>query len=259
MIHIYDANAWLRRSLNRNSVSASTVDPRVLYYTNICNPETEIWVWDGANNNERRRKLFAPYKIRDYDGQENIFAGLQIYRELLEHSRAMQVEIAGWEADDVCATLAKRYASQGEAVTVYTNDLDYQQLLQFPNITLKGFKLDPDIPPRFISLYKALVGDKSDKIPGIPGFGPGAFKGLRDLWPVLDKALRERDIATFRAQPWKPSINAWLADDANAELVCTFHQITQMLDVPIDEINANLKIGVINTEAAEALFARFMF
>lgn len=259
MIQIYDANAHLRRDLNRNGVLDPVgMSPRAIYQAALQSSIPQIWVWDGPRNNERRRVLFPGYKIRDYTGQENIFAGLQIYREVLAHSSAVQIEVPDWEADDVCATIAKRYASAGMPVTIFTNDFDYHQLRQWPLITIRGVKSDEGVPPKFIPLYKALRGDNSDKIPGLPGYGPKAWESMRDIWPVLDEALRNKDAATFRAQPFTKKCALWLSSDENFALLCAYYQITHMLDVPLDEIDEHTKVGVPNPAAAEQLFAKFM-
>lgn len=258
MILIYDANAYLRQSLNRQQLGGVNMDPRLIYEQVNASPHPSFWVWDGAFNNDRRRAVFPGYKVRDYTGQENIFAGLEIYREVLAHSKAIQIEVPKWEADDVCYTLAKRFAGQGEQVVIHTNDFDFHQLRAIRGITIKGIPEQLPFPPAYTSLYKALRGDPSDKIPGLPGFGPKAWEAVAGIYDVLDAALRERDAATLRAQPFRPSIKAWLMDDENVELVFSFYQITQMLEVPIEEIEANMKVGVPNPFAVQSLFSRFI-
>jgi 5'-3' exonuclease len=252
VIQIYDANAFLRRSLNQFDMVG--LNPRQIYQEALQSQVPQIWVWDGPGNNDRRRALFPGYKIRDYTGQENIFAGLQIYRDVLSHSTAVQIEVPGWEADDVCATLAKRYAP----VTIHTNDFDYWQLADNPLITLKGVRPNPDVPPSYVPLYKALRGDPSDKIPGLPGFGPKAWLAMRGIYDVLDEALRTRNADLFRAQPFTTKPKLWLSSDENFELLCVYYDITRMLDVPLEEIDQHTRAGVPNPAAAEQLFARFM-
>jgi 5'-3' exonuclease len=259
VIQIYDANAYLRQSLNRNGIFDPVgASPRLVYEAANASPYPQIWVWDGANNNERRRAIFPGYKIRDYTGQEDIFAGLKLYRELLTHSKAMQIEVPEWEADDVCGTLAKHYAGHGQLVTVHTNDFDFHQLTVHPLIKIKGMRPEEGIEPRYVSLYKALCGDKSDKIDGIPGFGKKTFLSMCGIWDVLDRALRERDAETFRSQPFKPKPRLWLSSDENMELIFAYHQITQMLDVPLDLIEKHTKPGQLNIAAAQSIFSRFM-
>lgn len=258
MIYIYDANAHLRQSLNRPQLGAVQLDPRIVYERANANPYPEFWVWDGPGNNDRRRAIYPGYKIRDYTGQENIFAGLRLYREVLAHSKAIQVEVPKWEADDVCYTLAKRFAGQGEQVVIFTNDWDFHQLRTIAGITIKGIPTDIPFLPEYTALFKALCGDKSDKIPGIPGFGKKSWEAFAGIYGVLDQAFRERDAITIRQQPFKPSIKAWLQSEENTDLLFSFYDITRMLEVPVDEIERHIRPGVPNPIAAQELLTRFM-
>ena len=258
-IQIYDANAYLRRSLNRHECfDPAGADPRITYQAALQSQIPQIWVWDGPNNNDRRREIFPGYKIRDYTGQENIFAGLQIYRDVLVHSRAHQIEVPGWEADDVCATVARHYANAGMPVVVHTNDFDFHQLTVHPLIKIKGVKPHENVPAIYVPLYKACRGDSSDKIDGIPGFGPKTWASMRDLWPVMDKALAEKDADTFRSLPFTKKPTLWLSSDENFELLCGYYAITRMFDVPMDLIEKHTKVGQPNPAAANQLFSRFM-
>lgn len=257
MIEIYDANAYLRQDLNRSD-GVAPLSPRFLYNAVNASRNPHLWVWDGPRNNERRRALFPGYKLRDYTGQENIFAGLQIYRQLLSFSKATQIEVPEYEADDVCATLARYFAGQGHPVTVYTNDFDFHQLTVNPLIKLKGVRAVDGVPARYVSLYKALKGDSSDKIPGLPGFGHKSWEALSGVHEVLDHAMRERDAHTLRQQPWKPAQRAWLTLDENVELLFIYYQITTMLEVPLPLIEQHTKRGELNPQAADELFSRFL-
>lgn len=258
MINIYDANAFLRTSLNRQDGAAS-LSPRILYEQMNHSHDVNVWVWDGANNNARRRVLLPEYKMRDYEGQEDIFAGLKLYREVLGHSKATQIEVPEWEADDVCATLAKRWSRMGIPITIFTNDFDFHQLSSLHQVTIKGMRPIEGVTPQMVSAYKALRGDSSDKIKGLPGFGHGRWMEMKEVHGELDAGLKNKDAKALRALPFKPAVRAWLADDANIELLFIYYRITQMLDVPVDEIEAHTKPGVPNPAAAQALFQRFMF
>jgi 5'-3' exonuclease len=143
-------------------------------------------------------------------------------------------------------------------VTIHTNDFDFHQLSVLPLLTLKGVRPKDGIPAKFVSLYKAMCGDASDKIPGIPGFGDKTFAKFREVWPVLDQAMRDRDAATIRSQPFTPKPMLWLSSDENMELLFAYHQITRMLDVPLDLIEQHTRPGRPDQAAAQSLFSRFM-
>jgi 5'-3' exonuclease len=92
---------------------------------------------------------------------------------------------AKFEADDVIANYARFLAEKGEEVVVASNDKDFAQLLWegHENIRVwdpgtKSFMKRPDVNPM---LLKAFMGDKSDNIPGIKGFGPKkALSAVKD-------------------------------------------------------------------------------
>jgi 5'-3' exonuclease len=260
MITIYDANAYLRRSLNRPQMGGINMDPRMVYEAAMVSPLPQIWVWDGPRHNDRRRALFPTYKLRDYDGQENVFAGLEIYKQVLAHANCQQITVPDYEADDVVGTLAKHFSANGVVATVETNDFDYHQLSNLPGLKIKGLpKNEAGVHPHYVPLYKALVGDKSDKIPGLPNFGDKMWLGLSGVHHLLDKALRDKDARAIRAQNWKPQHAAWLTSDENVELLFTYYVIVQMMDVPLELIDQYTAHGVPDRNAAQALFSRFMF
>ncbi len=117
------------------------------------------------------------------------------------------VEVAGFEADDIIGTLSQQAEAAGMDVVILTGDLDALQLVSDRTVVLspqrglsetvvydkarvhERFGFDP---PRMID-YKALCGDASDNIPGIPGIGDKTAKSLvaeyGDLEGVLAGAL----------------------------------------------------------------------
>jgi len=79
------------------------------------------------------------------------------------------------EADDLIANVARSLAKDGKDCVIASNDKDFQQLLgESPHIRLydTGKKEYVTTPGYNVLVYKALLGDKSDNVPGVPGFGP---------------------------------------------------------------------------------------
>lgn len=250
MITIFDANAVLRTSLH----NGFQFDPRSFYVKALTADHVHFWVWDGGRHNERRREIWPGYKIRNYDGQENIFKGLELYKELLVFSPAIQIAVPTYEADDVCYTLAKKFVAAGERVTIHTNDQDFHQI---EGVTLKGVSLVDGVDRQYVTTYKALKGDSSDKIPGAPGFGPKSWEALAGHYGAAKRALAGRDYPALRALPLPPRVKSWLMDDENASQLCDFFQITTMIDVPEDLIAKHTLFGTPRPDLAEEIFARF--
>ncbi len=109
----------------------------------------------------------------------------------------------GVEADDVIGTLAKQATEQGHEVLVSTGDKDMAQLVN-DHVTLvntmtdtkmdfKGVMEKFGIAPHRIIEYLALIGDKSDNIPGVPSVGPKtAVKWLTE-YETLDELIHNAD------------------------------------------------------------------
>jgi 5'-3' exonuclease len=149
------------------------------------------------------------------DGTEQTPPGLAVQipliTQVLEAAGLTLAEHAGYEADDVIATLAHRAADRGEGpVEVVTGDRDLFQLVDDARqirvlYTVKGLgKLDPvteaeiakkyDIPGRAYGDFAVLRGDPSDGLPGVPGVGEKSaaalirtFGGIEGIVNALDK------------------------------------------------------------------------
>lgn len=255
MIHLYDANNVLRRDFER--AGETTTNTRLIYEEANASEDHQIWVWDGYNHNARRRELFPDYKVGRQATGEDIFTGLNLMKEVLSYSKADQIEVAGWEADDVIFSLSKFFSTNGVETTVHTNDLDYYQLSSLPHITLNGVRV-PDFDPEYITLYKTLVGDPSDKISGIPGFGPRTFESIKSYWNDLIIAFENNDRAFIRNMDVKPKTRAFLLDDEGMDLLFSFWKIVQMWEVPREEIDKGWTRGSLNPQAAQDIFTRFM-
>lgn len=101
------------------------------------------------------------------------------------------------EADDLIANYARFLADKGEEVVVASNDKDFVQLLSGAPENIKVYdtgKKEFVTPPEYDPVvYKALVGDKSDNIPGVDGFGPKkAAKAAADPSFEPDKLGQEQ-------------------------------------------------------------------
>lgn len=257
MIYIYDGNNVMLRDLDK--VGGERIGLRRRY--EMCNDgNVHIYVWDGRNHNERRRAVYPAYKANRTPMAEDRFAQIHVFREALQHSLAYQVDCNGWEADDVIGALVHRFASRKMPVTVFTNDLDYWQLMQYSNVTIDGIRPEgaPNCEPHHIPLYKALVGDPSDNIKGVPGFGPKSWNALTP--PDRKKLLRaiEEDCNELVHElplPTRPR-NLLLNPDNRKEARAAL-AVTRFLPVPEAELDAGMKQGVLNREAANALFRRF--
>jgi DNA polymerase-1 len=132
-----------------------------------------------------RHEQFTEYKAHRPETAETFYVQVPAARELVEAMGIPVIALEGYEADDVLGTLAQRAREQGYQVLIVTGDQDALQLVgegAFVLMPQKGmgqtvrydeqavrerFGLEPSQLPDF----KALKGDPSDNIPGVPGIG----------------------------------------------------------------------------------------
>jgi len=252
MIDIYDGNNIMRRQFEKHDWGAPLMSLRQRYEQQLAAaPGTQIWVWDGREHNERRRELYPPYKMNRTPAGEDIWSQVRLWRELLGYTSATQIEVHGWEADDVIGTLVRKMPGRAR---VHTNDMDYGQIAHL--CTLNGVKMK-DVEPKWIALYKAMCGDASDNIKGIPGFGPGRWASMAPHWPAILAAVRAGDAAAFAQLPFKPKVAAWLAVEENIAELQAMLTITHFHTVPDDELNGGITVGAPDFHRAHVRMSEF--
>jgi DNA polymerase I len=152
-----------------------------------------------------RSKEYLEYKAGRRAMPDDLRPQIEMVREILEAFSIPIHGIAGFEADDVIGTLSRIAEERGHAVTIVSGDLDCLQLVSESVEALvprRGitdtFVYGPDQvrqrygfePPQLID-FKALRGDTSDNIPGVPGVGDKtAAKLVQDFGSV--EAMLER-------------------------------------------------------------------
>jgi len=159
-------------------------------------PDARIFVcWDGSS--QRRKAIFPGYKEgrTPFDG----YAQILWLRDALPEFGVVQIWNEQEEADDVIASLIHLRLSDQENI-VYSTDRDLLQLvsgttkLLYPSIAGKPEKLyDVDavrleygIDPSKMVMFRAFLGDTSDKIPGIPRLREKTLTGLIRMYGSLD-------------------------------------------------------------------------
>ena len=160
-----------------------------------CNPSYVYIIWEGGGSVRKRsvykdyKRQSRPVKLNRYyedipDTLQNRNYQIQTLIKFLDNFPVTQLYIEGSEADDVIGYLCK-YRFKTRPKVILSSDHDYYQLLDKLTIiyspTLKTFVNEEfvinkfGIHPSNFALAKAIVGDNSDNIPGVPGAG---FKTL---------------------------------------------------------------------------------
>ena len=149
-------------------------------------PDYVCVAWDKPKTNIRKRlEIYPEYKAGRKPAPADFYAQIPILHELLEAFGWPLYELDDYEADDIMATLAKKASEQGIEACLITSDLDALQAIN-PLVHVYALKkgltnIDLFKPESFQEKYgirvdqfldlKALKGDSSDNIPGVPGIG----------------------------------------------------------------------------------------
>ncbi len=146
-----------------------------------------------------RHDMYADYKGTRKKTDDELIAQMPLTREVVEAFNMPLMEREGYEADDVIGTLAYRYGKELEVVIV-TGDMDELQLVDdhvkvytmrrgFSDTVLydrAAVEAKYGVTPEEFVVYKALKGDTSDNIPGVPGVGDKTATDLVSKYKTLD-------------------------------------------------------------------------
>lgn len=255
MLRIYDMNSYMRVVLETD---VSGLGPRNFMQDVFNCPDPVICVWDGPNGNRKRREIYPEYKMGRKAPDTGIYNGFHLTQQTLNHSKAIQIKVPDYEADDVIAYLARRYAKAGEFVAIYSSDYDMMQLVgEYPKNIVCGASSKNGVNPKHVRLFKTWVGDSSDKIPGVPRFGPVNWNrnGPARLQRATEMIFAGDSDWHTRVE-LKSKMIEWI--DKNPDQLKAFWDIVGFLDVPAALIDEHATIGVPDYYKADAVLKEFL-
>lgn len=149
-----------------------------------------------------RHQAYGAYKAGRAPTPEDFPRQLSLIKELVDLLGLVRLEVPGYEADDVLATLARRAEGEGYEVRILTADRDLYQLLSERVSILhpEGHTITPQWlwekyglrPEQWVD-YRALSGDPSDNLPGVKGIGEKTAAKLLQEWGSLENLLKNLD------------------------------------------------------------------
>ncbi len=150
-----------------------------------------------------RHEMFADYKANRAEMPADLVPQIPLVRRLLEVMGIPCLELPGFEADDVLATLAVRTVARDGTCVIATSDKDARQLLG-ERVRLLNLRTNADfgpaelladwgIRPDQVVDFLSLVGDSVDNVPGVPGIGPKIAAELLQKHGTLDAVLASVD------------------------------------------------------------------
>lgn len=231
-------------------------------------PESPVVVIFDAKGKTFRDEIYSDYKAQRPPMPDDLRSQVEPIHKIVKALGMPLIVEEGVEADDVIGTLARQASEQGVDTLISTGDKDMAQLVD-KHVTLintmtdtlmdiDGVKEKFGIPPELIIDFLALMGDKVDNIPGVPGVGEKTalallqgLGGIKDLYDNLDKiaALGFRGSKTMAKK----------LEENRAEADLSYLLATIKLDVELNEAIADFKKPEPDTSALIELFTEFEF
>ena len=228
------------------------------------NPDAVVVVFD------RKEKTFRHEAAPEYKAQrekqpDSLYAQLDVVRtQLLPAAGVATLDLAGFEGDDIIATIAAAVGHQDELIIV-TGDRDAYQLVSDPNVRVlynkrgvsdyalydeAGIKERTGVTPAQYPDYAALRGDPSDNLHGVPGVGEKTAAKLINQYGTLQAVFDAADDQT-------PKLRASL-HEARDRVIRNAGLMLLRRDVPVD-LQQSAWVPQPNATALQALFARLEF
>ncbi|MBI5842765.1 MAG: DNA polymerase I [Chloroflexi bacterium] len=209
-----------------------------------------------------RDEIFPAYKATRAKMPEDLRPQIERIREMVDAFNIPRLEMEGYEADDVLGSVAGIAAEKGLGVKIITGDRDLLQLVnERTAVYLAGddqmYITDQDVikklgvRPDQVVDYKAIVGDKSDNIPGVPGVGEKTAISLLEKFGTLDNVYAHMDEVENR---WKNKLEQ---GKESAYLSYNLAKIKTDLDIKLDLEHA--KVGEFDPAPLETIFRELEF
>ncbi len=167
-------------------------------------PEYFVVVFDGPDNKKSRTDIYSEYKSHRAEMPEDLFSQLEKALYFCEIAGIPMLSVTGVEADDTIGSIALWAEQKGVDVFLCSSDKDLCQL-----VSDKIFIINPHkdnllidrgkvkelfgVYPEQMIDYLAIVGDASDNIPGLSGFGPKTAASLLSQFGSLHAILADPD------------------------------------------------------------------
>lgn len=209
-IFIIDASGYIYRSyyaikMMTNSKGQSTnalfgFIRSILKLIKDFNPPHLVAVFDGPHNAKKRTEIYPAYKAHRQGMPPDLLYQIHWAKEFCQLYGIPELMIPEVEADDTIGSVAIWAAAQGATAYLCTSDKDMCQIVTDKILMLNTFKdnliLTPKevekqfgVPPKQMIDYLSIIGDASDNVPGIPGFGPKTATELLKAFGSLDYIL----------------------------------------------------------------------
>lgn len=201
-----------------------------------------------------RHKMYDGYKAQRKPMPEELAAQIPLVKQALDLMGVPRLELEGYEADDLLGTLAKKCRTSGDKCVIVTGDFDSLQFIsEGAQVALVKTKMGQTLTelfdgPAFSEKYcgltadkivdlKAIMGDKSDNIPGVAGIGEKGAMDLLCRYGSLTGIYENLATGDFT-----PSTKKKLEEGHDMAFL-SYDLAKGETDVPIDKTPSELKLG----------------
>ncbi|WP_110708073.1 DNA polymerase I [Salinicola sp. CR57] len=232
-------------------------------------PQSPMAVVFDAKGKTFRDEIFAEYKAHRPPMPDDLRPQVEPLHDCVRALGLPLLCIEGVEADDVIGTLARLATDRGRDAVISTGDKDMAQLVN-QHITLvntmKGETLDVagveakfGIPPKLIIDYLALMGDKVDNIPGVPGVGEktalGLLQGIGGGLDAIYADLERVTTLSFRGAKTMPK----KLEENREQAYLSYELATIKTDCELPVGLDDLHLAEPDREALKSLYQRLEF
>lgn len=199
-----------------------------------------------------RHKLYPEYKGTRSAAPDEFREQVPVMKKILQDMGIPVLTAEGWEADDILGTLAREAEEAGLKVTLVSGDRDLLQIASkkteivipktkggqtayeryYPEDVEKAYGVTPD---GFIEL-KALMGDSSDNVPGLPGVGPKTAQKIMETYGSIENAHAH-------VEEIKPKKAMEAMRDHYDDLMLSLTLVTIRRDAPVHFDRESWRIG----------------
>lgn len=211
-LYLIDGSSYIYRAyyaIRQLSTSRGQATNAVFGFTNMLikvvreeQPDHLAVIFDAAGPTFRK-EIYPHYKANRLAMPEDLRPQIPFVKEVVKAFNMPVLELQGYEADDIIATLARRFAREGLEVTVVTGDKDLMQIVS-DHIRLLDTMKDQvtgleEVATRFggtpdkVVEVQALAGDSSDNVPGVPGIGEKTARELILQFGTVENLLANID------------------------------------------------------------------
>ena len=216
-----------------------------------------------------RHKAYKEYKAQREEQPAEFYAQIPLVKEVVASFGGTNVELPGYEADDLLATFAARLATQGVKVTLLTSDKDVWQTID-PNVRVVAFKKGvtetvtydatnlkdlTGISPDQVADFKALRGDPSDNLKGVSGIGEKTATDLLQAYGHFENVFKA---AHDPKSALSPSVRRKLVE-GEKDARDTLPLVRLVADAPAPETTKDIVRRAPDTEELRRVFLSFGF